>query len=78
MVRVTIADTGPGLAEEIAPHLFQAFLSTKTEGMGLGLSICRTIVEAHGGKIWADSPPSGGTRFHFTLMHICSEERDDR
>jgi two-component system sensor kinase FixL len=77
MVRVTIADTGPGLAEEVASQLFQAFLSTKTEGMGLGLSICRTIVEAHGGKIWVDTPPEGGTRFHFTLMHIVSEDRDD-
>jgi two-component system sensor kinase FixL len=77
MVRVTIADTGPGLAEEVASQLFQAFLSTKTEGMGLGLSICRTIVEAHGGKIWVDTPPGGGTRFHFTLMHIVSEDRDD-
>ncbi|MDR7256438.1 two-component system sensor kinase FixL [Sphingomonas sp. BE270] len=77
MVRVTIADTGPGLAEEVASQLFQAFLSTKTEGMGLGLSICRTIVEAHGGKIWVDTTPEGGTRFHFTLMHIVSEDRDD-
>jgi two-component system sensor kinase FixL len=77
MVRVTIADTGPGLAEEVASQLFQAFLSTKTEGMGLGLSICRTIVEAHGGKIWVDTPAEGGTRFHFTLMHIVSEDRDD-
>lgn len=77
MVRVTIADTGPGLAEEVASQLFQAFLSTKTDGMGLGLSICRTIVEAHGGKIWVDTPPGGGTRFHFTLMHIVSEDGDD-
>ncbi|CAH0354009.1 PAS domain S-box protein [Sphingobium sp. CECT 9361] len=77
MVRVTIADTGPGLAEEVASQLFQAFLSTKTEGMGLGLSICRTIIEAHGGKIWVDTPVEGGTRFHFTLMHIVSEDRDD-
>ncbi|BAV63249.1 PAS domain-containing sensor histidine kinase [Sphingobium cloacae] len=76
MVRVTIADTGPGLDAEVAAQLFQAFLSTKTEGMGLGLSICRTIVEAHGGKIWVENPPGGGTRFHFTLMHIVSEDRD--
>ncbi|SNT12311.1 PAS/PAC sensor signal transduction histidine kinase [Sphingomonas laterariae] len=77
MVRVTIADTGPGLDADVAALLFQAFLSTKAEGMGLGLSICRTIVEAHGGKIWVDIPPEGGTRFHFTLMHIVSEDRDD-
>ncbi|RIA46366.1 PAS/PAC sensor signal transduction histidine kinase [Hephaestia caeni] len=77
MVRVTIADTGPGLDPEVAAQLFQAFLSTKTEGMGLGLSICRTIVEAHGGKIWVDTPAEGGTRFHFTLMYIAAEDRDD-
>jgi two-component system sensor kinase FixL len=78
MVRVTIADTGPGLDEGVASQLFQAFLSTKTDGMGLGLSICRTIVEAHGGKIWVESSAGHGTRFHFTLMHIISEERDER
>lgn len=76
MVRVTIADSGPGLAPDVAEQLFQAFLSTKSAGMGLGLSICRTIVEAHGGKIWAEAPAEGGTRFHFTLMHIVSEEPD--
>ena len=77
MVRVTIADTGPGLDPQVAAQLFQAFLSTKSEGMGLGLSICRTIVEAHGGKIWVDTPAGGGTRFHFTLMHIVPEDRND-
>lgn len=45
--------------------------------MGLGLSICRTIVEAHGGKIWVETPVEGGTHFHFTLMHIVSEDHDD-
>ncbi len=72
-VEVSIADTGPGLAPEIAAELFRAFLSTKQEGMGLGLSICRTIVEAHGGRIWADTAPDGGTCFHFTLMLVQEE-----
>lgn len=75
-VRVTVADTGAGLAHEIAGQLFQAFLSTKSEGMGLGLSICRTIVEAHGGRIWAESQKPGGTRFHFTLIHMATEGSD--
>lgn len=66
-VEVTVGDTGPGLTPEVARQLFQPFTTTKRKGMGLGLSICRTIVEAHGGKIWVDSPPDGGTIFHFTL-----------
>ncbi len=66
-VEVSVADTGAGLAPEVAQHLFQPFVTTKRKGMGLGLSICRTIVEAHGGKIWVEAPPSGGTIFRFTL-----------
>jgi len=67
-VRVTVADTGPGIAPAIADQLFTAFISTKNEGMGLGLSICRTIVEAHGGKIWVEPNEDGGSRFHFTVQ----------
>ena len=69
-VEVSVADTGSGLAPEIMRHLFQPFMTTKRKGMGLGLSICRTIVEAHGGKIWVDAPPAGGTVFRFTLPGI--------
>ena len=68
MVRISVADTGPGLAPEVAAHLFHAFNTTKEHGMGVGLSICRTIVEAHGGRIWAEARPGGGTVFNFTLM----------
>jgi two-component system, LuxR family, sensor kinase FixL len=66
-VQVTVADSGPGLAPQVAAQLFQPFMTTKAAGMGLGLSICRTIVEAHGGKIWAEPSSLGGTAFHFTL-----------
>lgn len=72
--RVTVADTGPGLAPGSADQFFQAFVSTKCDGMGLGLSICRTIVEAHGGKIWAEASATGGAMFHFTVPRALTEE----
>ncbi|GLK77200.1 hypothetical protein GCM10008171_24540 [Methylopila jiangsuensis] len=75
MIRVT--DTGPGLAPDVAERLFQPFVTTKAQGMGVGLSICRTIVEAHGGKIWAEPAPGGGACFAFTLRAIGHEELRD-
>jgi len=75
MVRVSVADTGPGLDPKVRAQLFQAFTSTKERGMGLGLSICRTIVESHGGRIWTESRPGGGTIFHFTLIGAGTEEK---
>jgi two-component system, LuxR family, sensor kinase FixL len=66
-VQVTVADTGTGIAPEIRERLFEAFGTTKEHGMGLGLSICRTIVEAHGGRITARDAQGGGTEFQFTL-----------
>ncbi len=66
-VEVSVADTGPGLSEEVAARLFQPFVTTKPDGMGIGLSICRTIVEAHGGRIWASANPGGSAVFHVTL-----------
>ncbi|TAJ90848.1 PAS domain S-box protein [Reyranella sp.] len=73
-VEVSVADTGGGLAPEIAHHLFQPFMTTKRKGMGLGLSICRTIVEAHGGKIWVEARAGGGTVFRFTLRGLGRQE----
>jgi len=67
MVRVTVSDTGTGISEPIAEQLFQPFVTSKKAGMGIGLSICRTIVEAHGGRIWFKSEADGGTAFSFTL-----------
>ena len=67
IVEIAIADRGPGLAKDAIDHLFEPFFSTKPNGMGLGLSICRTIVEAHGGRLWSEPNPGGGTIFRFTL-----------
>jgi len=72
-VRVIVADTGPGVSAEIAENLFRAFHSTKLTGMGLGLSICRTIVEANGGRIWMEPALDGGARFIFTLVRADTE-----
>jgi two-component system sensor kinase FixL len=76
LVEVSVSDTGTGLAPEVARHLFQPFVTTKRKGMGLGLSICRTIVEAHGGKIWVEDRRGGGTIFRFTLRTAEPEEAD--
>jgi two-component system sensor kinase FixL len=67
MALVTVADTGPGVDPAVAERLFEPFLTTKSSGLGVGLSICRTIVEAHGGRIWADRNAQGGATFSFTL-----------
>jgi two-component system sensor kinase FixL len=74
MVRITVADTGSGISPDVASQLFQPFITTKQQGMGVGLSICRTIVESHGGQIWAEPNPGGGTVFHFTLKGVRREE----
>lgn len=74
MAQVSVGDTGPGVAAAIAENLFSAFNSSKSEGMGLGLSICRTIVEANGGRIWMEPRSAGGTLFHFTIPLAKPEE----
>jgi two-component system sensor kinase FixL len=73
MAEVSVADTGPGISAEVAGQLFQPFVTTKADGMGIGLSISRTIVESHGGRLWAEPAPTGGTIFRFTLKMVDEE-----
>jgi len=66
-IRITVEDHGPGLTPEAAVRLFEPFFSTKPQGTGMGLAICRSIVEAHDGRIWAEESMGGGTMLHFTI-----------
>jgi two-component system sensor kinase FixL len=77
LVRVSVSDTGQGIAPEITGQLFQPFITTKRHGMGVGLSISRAIVEAHGGRIWVEPNPVGGTIFHFTLAAVNEGDVND-
>lgn len=77
MVAIRVADTGPGIAPEIADQLFQPFITTKAQGMGVGLSISRTIIEAHGGQITVEPNAGGGTVFCFTLRVVTKEDLGD-
>src|SRR5262245_56940348 len=70
LVIISVADTGPGIAEETRSQLFQPFFTTKRHGMGVGLSISRTIIEAHGGNIWVEANPAGGKIFRFTMRAV--------
>lgn len=76
-IEVVISDTGPGLAEDVADRIFQPFVTTKNSGMGVGLSICRSIVDAHGGRLSAKANRDGGTSFSFTLPVAQSEDVDE-
>lgn len=76
MIIVSVADTGGGIAPDIQAKLFQPFVTSKSRGMGVGLSICRTIIEAHGGRIWAEDAPDGGTIFKFSLPRVPKGEVD--
>jgi two-component system sensor kinase FixL len=76
-IEIVVADTGPGLAPEVVAKLFQPFITTKEHGMGVGLSISRTIVEAHGGRLLAEANPGGGTIFRMTLRSADPEDGND-
>lgn len=77
MARVSVSDTGPGIDPEVEAQLFRPFITTKRDGMGVGLSISRTIVESHGGRIWIESNEAGGATFRFTIPRLGREELDD-
>ena len=66
-VRVSVHDSGPGLSAALLDRIFAPFYSTKPDGLGMGLSICRSIVEAHDGRLWASPDEPGGAVFHFTI-----------
>ncbi|WP_426237560.1 ATP-binding protein [Pararhizobium sp. DWP1-1-3] len=74
-ITVTVSDTGVGLAEGTATKVFDAFFTTKPDGIGMGLSICRSIVEAHGGRLWCSNNRDMGSSFHFTVLKMAEATR---
>jgi two-component system, LuxR family, sensor kinase FixL len=77
MLLVGVADTGSGISPEVSDQLFRPFVTTKRQGMGVGLSISRTIIESHGGRIWIEPNPGGGTVFRFTVRAVTEEDARD-
>ena len=70
MVEISVSDSGPGIPPNLMERIFENFFTTKSEGMGLGLALSRSIAEAHGGKLLARNAPGGGACFHLILPHI--------
>jgi len=66
-VQVTVADRGRGIPPEDLTRIFEPFVTSRADGMGLGLAVCRTIIRAHGGTLWAANNPEGGASFHFVV-----------
>ncbi len=73
---VTVSDTGPGMSEETTARVFDAFFTTKENGLGIGLSISRSIIESHRGQLWVTSNPGEGCTFTFTLPVALSDSAD--
>ena len=73
MIEIEVSDTGTGFHDDVKPNLFQTFYTTKETGMGVGLSISRSIIEAHGGRMWAENNAAGGATFRFTLPAAANE-----
>lgn len=74
-VLVTVRDSGPGIPPEHLERIFQSFYTTKSSGTGMGLSVCRSIIDAHGGKLWAEPNEPRGAVFHFTLPVVEGRSR---
>jgi two-component system sensor kinase FixL len=77
MIEIAVSDTGPGFAGDVLANLFKPFFTTKETGMGVGLSISRTIIETHGGRMWAETNGSGGATFRFTLPAAPAKDMTD-
>jgi signal transduction histidine kinase len=68
-VQISVSDSGVGVAPELMPRLLEAFFTTRSQGIGMGLPISQSIIEAHGGRLWAESSPGEGSIFQFTVPH---------
>ncbi|MGA1228258.1 MAG: sensor histidine kinase, partial [Burkholderiaceae bacterium] len=77
MILFVVADRGSGVADEIRERLFDSFYTTKTEGMGMGLNICRSIIEGHRGRLWFEDRPNGGSRFCFSIPLDVAQPLDE-
>ena len=76
VVQVSVEDSGTGLAPQILTRIFEPFYTTKSSGMGMGLSICRSILQNHGGRLWAVNNDGPGASFHFTLQGYQAQEQN--
>ena len=74
-VQVAVRDFGPGIEEKDLDHIFEPFFTTKRSGLGMGLSISRSIIEAHGGRIWAANNPDKGVTFYFEIPVLTNSDQ---